>query len=109
MPWHQRLTAMAHGIRATAARHPGVFPLLLSRPARTGEALGVRESVYAALREAGLDPAQVERTERLVSTAILGFAASEAAGRFAHHPAPVRDTDFAYLLDWLRRIIEGSR
>jgi hypothetical protein len=76
---------MAHGIRAVATSHPGVFPLLLSRPARTGEALGVRDSVYAALRAAGQEPAQIERTERLISTAILGFAVSEAAGRFARH------------------------
>ena len=108
LPWQERLAAMAHGIRATATRHPGVFMLLLSRPAVTGEALGARESVYAALREAGLDPDQVARTERLLSTMILGFAASEAAGRFARHPAAVRDADFACLLEWVGHLIDAA-
>jgi hypothetical protein len=36
---------------------------------------------------------------------ILGFAASEAAGRFAHHPRWVRDADFAYLVDAMADLI----
>jgi len=42
-------------MRATARRHPGVFPLLLQRPAATPGALRVREIVYQTLREAGDD------------------------------------------------------
>ncbi len=42
------------------------------------------------------------RAERLISTAVLGFAASEAAGRFRHHAQAVIDEDFAVLLRWLR-------
>lgn len=42
------------------------------------------------------------RAERLISAAGLGFAASEAAGRFRHHPQQVIDEDFAVLLRWLR-------
>ena len=58
--------------------------------------------MYAGLREAGLPAESVARAERLVSTAILGFAASEAAGRFAGHDEAVLDADFAELLRWLR-------
>ncbi|MEV7630195.1 hypothetical protein [Actinoplanes sp. NPDC089786] len=64
--------------------------------------------MYNALREAGQEPAQIPRTERLLSTAILGFAASEAAGRFSHHRATVRDADFACLLNWLRHIVDHA-
>lgn len=32
--WDERLTVLADGIRDTARRHPAVFPLLLTRPAR---------------------------------------------------------------------------
>src|SRR5579859_7313015 len=46
----------------------------------------------------------VARAERLISTAVLGFAASEAAGRFRHHDQPVIDEDFAELLRWLRLV-----
>jgi len=98
--WDERLTAIATGIRDTARRHPAAFPLLLTRPAVTPAARETRDAVLTALREAGLpDP---ERAERLISTAVLGFAASEASGRFRQHPQPVIDADFAELLRWLR-------
>jgi AcrR family transcriptional regulator len=101
-PWAGRLTAMAEGIRSTAKQHPAVFPLVLTRPAATPGARTVRDNVQAALREAGLAADDAARAERLISTAVLGFAASEAAGRFRHHAQAVIDEDFAVLLRWLR-------
>jgi len=82
-----------------------VFPLLLTRPAVTPAARVVRDAVQAALREGGLPEAEVARAERLISTAVLGFAASEASGRFRHHDQSVIDADFAELLRWLRRAL----
>ena len=105
LAWPERLARLAHGLRASATRHPAVFPLLLQRPARTTAAVPVRDAVVAALKDAGLAAADAERAERLMSTAILGFAASEAAGRFAHHEQAVLDADFACLLDTLRTAI----
>ena len=104
-PWAARLIATAEAIRSTAKRHPAVFPLLLTRPAATPGARIVRDSVQAALREAGLAEADAARAERLISTAVLGFAASEAAGRFRHHAQAVIDEDFAVLLSWLRLVL----
>jgi AcrR family transcriptional regulator len=101
LAWPDRLAGLAHGLRAAAARHPAVFPLLLQRPARTAAAVEVRDAARAALVDAGLAPADAERAERLMSTAVLGFAASEAAGRFAHHEPDVLDADFDCLLDAL--------
>ncbi len=103
--WDERLVALADGIRATARRHPAVFPLLLTRPAVTPAARTVRDAVQAALREGGLSDPEAARAERLISTAVLGFAASEAAGRFRHHDQSVIDEDFAELLRWLRRVL----
>jgi AcrR family transcriptional regulator len=100
--WDERLIALAAGIRATARRHPAVFPLLLTRPAVTPAARQVRDAVQSALREGGLPETEIGRAERLISTAVLGFAASEAAGRFRHHDQAVVDADFAELLRWLR-------
>jgi len=102
-PWDERLTALAAGIRDTARRHPTTFPLLLTRPAVTPAARAARDAVHAALREGGLPEAEVARAERLISTAVLGFAASEASGRFRQHDQSVLDADFAELLRWLRR------
>jgi AcrR family transcriptional regulator len=100
--WDERLAALAAGIRDTARRHPAVFPLLLTRPAVTPVARVVRDTVQSALREGGLSETEAARAERLISTAVLGFAASEAAGRFRQHDQSVIDADFAELLRWLR-------
>jgi AcrR family transcriptional regulator len=105
LPWADRLIATADAIRATARRHPNVFPLLLTRPAVTPGARTVRDFVLAALREAGLDEAAAARAERLMSTTVLGFAAGEAAGRFRRHDQAVIDEDFATLLGWLRLMV----
>jgi len=105
VPWAERLTVLAAGIRDTARRHPAAFPLLLTRPAVTPAARLARDTVHAALREGGVPEADVARTERLISTAILGFAVSEVTGRFRQHDKAVVDTDFAELLRWLRLAI----
>ena len=107
--WDERLTTLADGIRDTARRHPAVFPLLLTRPAVTPAARVVRDAVQAALREGGLPEAEVARAERLISTAVLGFAASEASGRFRQHDQSVIDADFAELLRWLRLVLGPAR
>lgn len=103
--WIERLTALATAIRTVARRHPAVFPLLLTRPVVTPAALAVRDAVHAALREGGVPEAAVAQTERLLSTAVLGFAASEAAGRFRQHDQSVIDADFAELIRWLRALL----
>jgi AcrR family transcriptional regulator len=102
--WEEWLVALAAATRDTARRHPAVFPLLLTRPATTPAARAVRDAILAALREAGLPEGQAARAERLMSTAVLGFAASEAAGRFSGHDRPVIDEDFAELIRWLRQL-----
>ncbi|GAA1718005.1 hypothetical protein GCM10009734_22040 [Nonomuraea bangladeshensis] len=106
--WRERLGAMAAAIRDIAARHPAVFPLLLQRPAATERSREIRDGVVAALRQAGLAPDRAARAERLISTAVLGYAAGEAAGRFDHHDRHVRDEDFACLLAAIDTLIEGG-
>ncbi|MBV9794388.1 MAG: TetR/AcrR family transcriptional regulator C-terminal domain-containing protein [Actinobacteria bacterium] len=108
LPWDERLTGLAEAMRATARQHPAVFPLLLTRPAVTPGARVVREAVLGALAEAGLDEGAAARAERLMSTTVLGFAASEAAGRFRRHPKAAIDEDFAVLLGWLRLMVTGA-
>lgn len=81
-PWDKQLRLMAADLRTMAKRHSGAFPLLLQRPARTSAARQVRDRVRGVLLAAGVPKGLVPRVERLLSTAILGFAASEALGRF---------------------------
>jgi AcrR family transcriptional regulator len=100
-PWPDRLAALARGIRVAALRHPQVFPLLLQRAAATPGARRTRDAVYGALRQAGLAEEDVVQLERVLSTAVLGFAASEAGGRFAAHSDDQLNADFALLQDML--------
>jgi AcrR family transcriptional regulator len=104
-PWPDRLSALARGTRRAALRHPQVFPLLLQRAAVTAGARRTRDVVYAALREAGLAEPDVIQLERVLATVILGFAASEAGGRFAAHPAEQVDADFAFVQEMLANVV----
>jgi AcrR family transcriptional regulator len=105
VPWEERLTVIGAAIRATARRHPDVFVLLLRRPASTPDARHVRDAIYAALREGGVAETDVPRMERLISTMVLGFAASEAGGRFSGHSRATIDADYAALEDIVRALI----
>jgi AcrR family transcriptional regulator len=82
IPWPERLRQLAHGARQLAQGHPGAFGLIFSRPATTPDAVRVVDVIYVALIDAGVPLAEVPRVERLVSTMVLGFAVSEANGRF---------------------------
>jgi AcrR family transcriptional regulator len=101
----EQLAAVGQAIRAVARRHPTVFPLLLQRPATTPAAVQARDRVIALLTEIGVPPREVARCERLISTIILGFAASEAAGRFGRHSRKVIDTDYQLVQSVISRLI----
>jgi AcrR family transcriptional regulator len=102
LPWLERLRALSASVRATARSHPAAFLMLLRRPAATPAALRRRDAVYDALRDAGVDEELVPRCERLLNSFILGFAASEAAGRFSEVTSSELDAD----LDWAQSALE---
>lgn len=104
LPGAERLYLLARSMRSMAARHPDAFQLLFTRPVTTETARAVRGFVYGALRDAGVPDELVPRVERLLSTFVIGFAASEAGGRFAAHQQEVRDADFEWA--W-RNIVNG--
>lgn len=83
LPWPDRLRALAHSTREVARRHPSVIPLVYTRPAITPDGLRVVDAIYETLLDAGVPPEQVARLERMVSTFVVGYAVSEAGGRFA--------------------------
>jgi len=104
LPWNERLALIGQAARQSARRHPEVFPLLLSRSAATPGAHRVRQAVFSALLDAGLSVAQVGRAERLLTTLIVGFATSEASGRFRQSIEEI-DEDYAYLEELVTRAI----
>jgi AcrR family transcriptional regulator len=81
--WRARLRSFAQAARALGQRHPWAPALLFARPSVTLEGARVIDQLYAALLDAGVPAASVPRLERLASTLVLGFVASETGGRFA--------------------------
>ena len=106
--WDERLTALADAYRLVAQRHPWSAQLLFSRPSVTPDSAAVTESIYAALREAGVPEPHVGRLERLVTTFVIGYAASEVLGRFASRALDLNAEFEADLAD-LRRLISDQQ
>jgi AcrR family transcriptional regulator len=105
LPWEDRLRSLAASLRSTARRHPDAFLTLLRRPATTPASKRRRELVYEALRDAGVPEDTIPRAERLLSTFMLGFAASEAGGRFSEHDTATLDADLA----WAQELVLAAR
>jgi AcrR family transcriptional regulator len=102
--WRQRLRILAQAGRKLAHQHPWGVTLLFTRPSVTPDATRVVDLFYTFLLDAGVPPAEVPRLERLVSTFLLGFAASEVGGRF--DPG---DVDLRELRAHLRVQLPGHR
>jgi AcrR family transcriptional regulator len=81
--WRDRLLAAAELARTVAREHPSVIQYAFTRPAQTPRTLQVVEFTYQALLDAGVPLAEIPRLERFVSTFVIGWALSEASGRFA--------------------------
>jgi AcrR family transcriptional regulator len=82
LDWRQRLRTLAHSARGLVHRHPWAAALLFARPAVTPEAASAVDQIYTGLLDAGVPAAEIPRLERLLSTVVLGYAASEVGGRF---------------------------
>jgi AcrR family transcriptional regulator len=102
LPWDERLRTLAGELRALAKRHPELFVLLLQRRAVGARATRAREAELRALRDGGLDQQAAERLEWLLSTIVMGFAFSEATGRFDGIDV---DEEFDAALELLARLV----
>jgi AcrR family transcriptional regulator len=80
--WRERLGAIAQAARAVVTAHPWAAELVFARPAVTPDSVRTVDLLYTALLEAGVPAGEVPRLERMLSTVVIGFAASEAGGRF---------------------------
>ncbi len=81
--WRDRLLAAAELARVMAREHPSVIQYAFTKPAQTPGTMQVVEFTYQALIDAGVPHAEIPRLERFVSTFVIGWALSEASGRFA--------------------------
>ncbi|MGH3303777.1 MAG: TetR/AcrR family transcriptional regulator [Streptosporangiaceae bacterium] len=81
--WRDRLQAAAELTRIVAREHPSMIQYAFTKPAETPYTMRVVEFTYQALLDAGVPHAEIPRLERFVSTFVMGWALSEASGRFA--------------------------
>jgi AcrR family transcriptional regulator len=102
--WRTVLRALALNVRAVARRYPDLFVLLFQRPAVTEAARVPRQAVFEALRAAGVPEPELAGMERVLSTFVYGFAASEAGGRFAGLNI---ESEFEYAAAQVERLIEA--
>jgi AcrR family transcriptional regulator len=88
--WRERLRMLLRGARQLAHRHPWAAALAFSRPSATADSAGGVDLFYTTLLDAGVQPADVPRMERMVTTLALGYGASEVGGRFASGEGYIR-------------------
>ncbi|WP_030197105.1 TetR/AcrR family transcriptional regulator C-terminal domain-containing protein [Streptomyces sp. NRRL S-87] len=98
--WPARLHGFAVALRAELLRHPGVIPLVATRPARSAAALRAVEDTAAALAGAGVEPLRALRIVNAVATFVIGHCLAEAATTPGHPEeadAPLDLADFPTL------------
>jgi TetR/AcrR family transcriptional regulator, tetracycline repressor protein len=74
-PWRRRVEALALELRQRLTAHPGVVPLMISRPMNGPHALALHEAVLELLADAGLSPIDAPRTSYLLFTYMVGSIA----------------------------------
>lgn len=110
------LREFAHTARKLVQRHPWAAALLFARPAVAPDAVGTVDRIYVALLKMGVPGSEIPRLERMLSTFIIGYAASEAGGRFESlNPRGRRDQaagqdlpGHAALADWLTAEVDWN-
>ena len=88
-PWRRRLRDLGRETHDLAARYPTLVPLLLTRTYVAPAAVEVVAATRAILRDAGVAPSDLARTERMVNVFFLGYATSAANGAFWSDPEAV--------------------
>ncbi|MEV4350665.1 TetR/AcrR family transcriptional regulator [Actinoplanes sp. NPDC049596] len=104
LDWRRRLRALGRAVRALAAKHPGAFPLLLTRPATGAPAAWLTAALRGLLHDAGVPAHSVPRLARMILAFLLGHATGEVTGGLPAGDSP--DSEFDEDLDDLVRLVE---
>ncbi|MCF3105923.1 TetR/AcrR family transcriptional regulator C-terminal domain-containing protein [Streptomyces roseoverticillatus] len=90
--WTRRLRNFAVALRAELLRHPGMIPLVATRPARSVAALQAVEDTAAALGRAGIPPLDALHLINSVATLVTGHCLAEASDTPGHPEQSTEDT-----------------
>ncbi|MBM2623008.1 TetR/AcrR family transcriptional regulator [Actinoplanes sp. LDG1-06] len=102
--WRHRLRAIGRAVRGLSARHPGAFPLLLTRPAAGASTSWLTAALRGILHDARLGDEHVPRMARMILAFLLGHATGEVTGVTA--VASTSDAEFESDLEDLVRLVE---
>ncbi|HET6481037.1 MAG TPA: TetR/AcrR family transcriptional regulator [Actinoplanes sp.] len=105
--WRHRLRALGRAVRGLAIRHPGAFPLLLTRSAGGASASWLTAALRAILFDAGVPDEHVPRLARMILAFLLGYATGEVTGGLpAAAPSEADPGEFEADLADLVRLVE---
>ncbi|MGK5684823.1 TetR/AcrR family transcriptional regulator [Actinoplanes sp. URMC 104] len=102
--WRHRLRALGRAVRGLAARHPGAFPLLLTRAASGASASWLTAALRGVLHDAGVPDESVARLARMILAFLLGHATGEVTGGLPAAAEP--EAEFEADLADLVRLVE---
>ncbi len=88
-PWMRRF---AHSLRAALLAHPGVLPLVATRPVKSPEALRMTERWLAMMRAAGLPLGRAIDVVNVIATFTIGHTLAEV-GQTPGHEGSEPDLD----------------
>jgi AcrR family transcriptional regulator len=99
LPWSERLTALAHRLRAVLESHPGIAGLLKARAPLTPHSLALAEAFLETLHAAALPPHRTATAYHLIHDYTVGFALSDraSAGEQRLHDPRTRERLRAFL------------
>jgi TetR/AcrR family tetracycline transcriptional repressor len=89
VPWMRRF---AHSLRAALLAHPGVLPLVATRPVNSPDALRMSERWLAAMRSAGMPLGQAMDVVNVLATFTIGHTLAEV-GQTPGHEGSEPDLD----------------
>lgn len=89
VPWMRRF---AHSLRAALLAHPGVLPLVATRPVNSPQALRLAEQWLASMRGAGLSAGDAMDVINVLATFTIGHTLAEV-GRTPGHEGSEPDLD----------------
>ena len=105
--WRHRLRALGRAVRQLAAKHPGAFPLLLTRSAAGASAAWLTAALRGLLHDAGVPDDRIPRLARMILAFLLGHATGEVTGGLPAAPsAEAADAEFEADLADLVRLVE---
>jgi AcrR family transcriptional regulator len=108
LPWRERIRWIGEAVRGAVQRNPGIAPLLLGRSPDAHSARPLRDWIQRDLRAAGISRLEAPRVERVITTALLGCAAREAAGLGQPHLRDEADLEFSATLRMIDLLIDDA-